>query len=61
MNTPRTLWTVPECCAYLHVCKSHFYSLLKTDKDFPVPIRFGSNIRFVAADFDKYVDSKRAG
>ncbi len=55
------LLTVKQACAYLQICRAHFYSLLKSDPNFPKPIRLGQTVRFKAADFGRYVDVKVAG
>lgn len=61
MSNPSPLLTVKQACAYLQICRAHFYSLLKSDPSFPKPIRLGQTIRFKATDFGRYVDLKAAG
>ena len=61
MFNPSPLLTVKQACAYLQICRAHFYSLLKTDPNFPKPIRLGQTVRFKAADFGHYVDLKATG
>ena len=61
MSNPSPLLTVKQACAYLQICRAHFYSLLKSDPNFPKPIRLGQTVRFKAADFGRYVDVKVAG
>lgn len=61
MSNPSPLLTVKQACAYLQICRAHFYSLLKSDPSFPKPIRLGQTIRFKAIDFGRYVDLKATG
>ena len=61
MSNPSPLLTVKQACSYLQICRAHFYSLLKTDPNFPKPIRLGQTVRFKAADFGHYLDLKVAG
>lgn len=61
MSNPSPLLTVKQACAYLQICRAHFYSLLKTDPNFPKPIRLGQTVRFKEVDFGHYVDLKAAG
>lgn len=58
MNPCSPLWTVPDACAYLKICKAHFYALIRNDAAFPRPIRLGQTVRYRAADFESYVASK---
>ena len=55
------LWTVPDACKYLQICKAHFYSLIRSEPGFPKPLRLGQTVRFRADDFEKYVAAKING
>lgn len=54
-NDAVRLWTISDACAYLQCSRSHIYTLLKADPAFPTPRRLGTAIRFLQADFEKYV------
>ena len=58
MTLSSPLLTVTQACEYLQICKAHFYSLLRSETDFPKPIRLGQTVRFRCSDFDKYVAEK---
>lgn len=58
MNSCSPLWTVPQACEYLQICKAHFYSLIRNEPSFPRPIRLGQTVRFRADDFVQFVETK---
>lgn len=57
-NQTNQLWTIDQAGSFLNVCRSHIYTLMRTDPSFPKPLRLGTSIRFKPADFDRYLAEK---
>ena len=51
------IYTVPEVAAYLKICKSKLYSMIRKG-EFP-HIRIGKNVRILESDLEEYIEKQR--
>lgn len=48
--------TIPEICKMLKISRCTFYTISKTNEDFPKPLRLGSLVRYRAVDIDEWIN-----
>lgn len=59
LDFTHTLLTIDEAARYLRFHRSSIYRFMNEDSSFPRPVRIGKSLRFVAAELDAWVISRR--